>query len=108
MIEEARRYEQTWLLACAQRLMGSILSTRGEYEEADVCFTWASETLQKCGMRLEWARALCSHGESLLLRAGTSEDGRSEGLRYLQEARQAFEECHAALDLEQIDNILSA
>ncbi len=107
VMEEARRYEQAWLLACTQRLMGSILSAQGLYEEADIHFAQALETLQKCGMRLEWARTLRSYGEALLQHAHAGENGYTEGLRYLQDARQAFQECNAVLDLQLVEGILS-
>ena len=38
VMEQAQRYEQTWLLACAQRLMGSILSALGQQEQANEYF----------------------------------------------------------------------
>ena len=34
LMEQAQQYEQTWLLACAQRLMGSILAALGQHEQA--------------------------------------------------------------------------
>jgi DNA-binding SARP family transcriptional activator len=107
VIEEAERHEQIWLLACAKRLMGSILSTQGEFVSADACFAQALDTFRQRGMRLEEARTLRSFGEALLQR--TSEDGQAErhaeALRYLQEARQLFEACHAALDLAILKHI---
>jgi tetratricopeptide (TPR) repeat protein len=107
VIDEARRHEQTWLLACAQRLMGSILSAQGQVEDASTHFAQALETLQKCGMRLEWARTLRSYGEALLQHANAGENGYTEGLRYLQDARHAFQECNAVLDLQLVEGILS-
>ena len=105
-MEEARRLEQIWLLVCAQRLLGEMLSAQGQREEAGTYFEQALETLQQCNMHLERARTLRSYGLALL-RANASENGYTQGLRCLQEARQVFEKCHAALDLEQIDSMLS-
>ncbi len=105
-MEEARRLEQTWLLACARRLVGEMLAAQGQREEAGTYFEQALETAQQCNMRLERARTLRSYGLALL-RANASENGYTQGLRCLQEARQAFEKCHAALDLAQIDSMLS-
>ncbi len=107
-IDEARQYEQTWLLACGQRLLGSILSAQEQYKAADLCFSEAMKTQQQCGMRLEWARTMRNYGESLLQRTQTNDDGYTEGMRYLQEARKAFEECNAALDLELTDRAIEA
>ncbi len=106
-MEEARRYDQTWLLACAQRLMGSILSIQGQHEQASKQFRQSMETLQDCGMRLERARTLRSYGEALLQHAHADENGYAEGLRYAKDARQAFEECNAVLDLQSVDRLLS-
>jgi tetratricopeptide (TPR) repeat protein len=110
VLEEAGRYEQTWLLACAQRLIGSILSTKEQYEQADSNYTQALDILRKRRMRLEEARTLHSYGESLLQRANYDEhpDRYTEGLRYLQEARNIFEQCHAALDLKLVERTLEA
>ena len=105
-MEEARRLEQIWLLVCAQRLLGEMLSAQGQREEAGTYFEQALETLQQCNMHLEKARTLQSYGLAML-RANASENGYTQGLRCLQEARQVFEKCHAALDLEQIDSMLS-
>jgi predicted ATPase/DNA-binding SARP family transcriptional activator len=110
VIEEAGRYEQIWLLACAQRLMGSIFSANEEFEQADFFFTQALETLRKCGMHLEEARTLHSYGESLLqrTRAGKHTDANNyeQGLRHLQDARSTFEQCHAVFDLQLVERLL--
>ena len=95
-IDEAQRYEQTWLLACAQRLVGNILSARELFGHADARFSQALEILRKCGMRLEEARTMHSLGESLLQRA--DKDSLIQGFQYLQEARNTFEQCHAIFD----------
>jgi predicted ATPase/DNA-binding SARP family transcriptional activator len=111
-IDEAQCYEQPWLLAGGQRLMGSILSSQGQHALANDYFTRSLHILRSCGMRLEEARTLRSYGESLLERTGQQEqdgqaDRRAEGLRYLQEARKIFEACHAALDLELVEQLLA-
>src|SRR5437667_9464072 len=106
-MEETHRYEQTWLLACAQRLMGSILTTMGQQEQADKYFEQALETFHSCGMRLEWARTLQSYGVALLEQHSTGESSYEKGLKYLQEASQAFRECNAVLDLQVVERILA-
>ena len=107
-IDEAGRFDQAWLLACGQRLMGSIHSAQGQYKSADACFAQALDTLRQRGMRLEEARTLRSCGESLMQRAGLEayRETYAEGLRYLQEARDLFEACHAVLDLEILEQLL--
>src|SRR6266566_9697853 len=105
-MEDARRYEQTWLLACAQRLMGSILTTMGQQEQADEYFRQAIETFHKCGMRLELARTLQSYGVALVGQQRKGETSYEQGLKYLRNANQAFRECNAILDLQVIERIL--
>jgi tetratricopeptide (TPR) repeat protein len=105
-MEEARRLEQTWLLACARRLMGEILSAQGQQEEARTYFEQALETLQKCGMRLEWARTLRSYGAALLGEHGKDDGNYRQGLKYLGQAREVFRECNAVLDLQGVERVI--
>jgi tetratricopeptide (TPR) repeat protein len=106
VMNEAQRYEQTWLLACSQQLMGTILAVQGQYEQAETYFMQALETLNKCGMRLEWARTLQSYGVALLEQHSTGESSYEQGLKYLHDASQAFRECNAILDLQVVERIL--
>ncbi len=53
VIEETNRFEQTWLLACAQRLLGCILAAQNRHEDAAANFEKSLEILKLCGMRLE-------------------------------------------------------
>lgn len=106
VILEARRLEQTWLLACSLRLLGSILTAQKEHKAADTVFEEAIETLRRHGMRLEEARTLYASGDPLLQRQDAT--NRAKGLQRLQEARQVFEASHAALDLALVDRTLAA
>ncbi|HEX6109581.1 MAG TPA: tetratricopeptide repeat protein, partial [Ktedonobacteraceae bacterium] len=65
-INEAQRYEQTWLFACSQQLIGTILAVQGQYEQAETYFMQSLEAFNNCGMRLQWARTLQSFGLALL------------------------------------------
>ena len=105
-MEEARRLEQTWLLACARRLMGEMLSAQGRQEEAKTYFEQALETLQKCGMRLERARTLQSYGVALLGEHIKDDGNYRQGLKYLEEAREVFRECNAVLDLHRVERMI--
>jgi tetratricopeptide (TPR) repeat protein len=107
IMEDARQLEQIWLLALAQRLMGCILEEQGKYNQAFPYFEQSLETLQSCGMRLEWARTLRSYGESILKHSRRGVNGYQQGIKNLQEARRTFQECNAILDLQQTDNLLS-
>jgi predicted ATPase/DNA-binding SARP family transcriptional activator len=106
-MNEAQRYEQTWLLACAQRLMGSILSAVGHQEQANEYFEQAIVTFHHSGMRLEWARTLQSYGLSLLEQYSKGDTGYEQGLKNLQDARQSLRECNAILDLQMAERILT-
>ncbi len=105
-MEEASRLEQTWLLACARRLVGEILSVQGQREEARTYFGQALETLQKCGMRLEWARTLQGYGAALLGEHSKDDGSYRQGLKYLEEAREVFRECNAVLDLQGVERVI--
>ena len=107
IMEEAHRSKQLWLLAGAQRLIGSLLSVQGDQQQAIPYFRQALQAFQQCGMRLEWARTLCSYGEALLQSSHSGNTDYQQGLRYLQDGQQALRECHALLDLQMVDRLLS-
>ncbi len=106
-MNEAQRYEQTWLLACTQQLIGNILTIQAHYEQAETYFMQSLEALKKCGMRLQWARTLQSFGLTLLEQHSKGETNYEKGLNYLQDAYQTFQECNAIQDLEAIERILA-
>ncbi|HVB74268.1 MAG TPA: tetratricopeptide repeat protein, partial [Ktedonobacteraceae bacterium] len=107
-LEEANRYEQTWLLACVQRLLGTILAAQGRHKEAKTYFTQSLETLKEREMRLEYARTLRDYSASILQHVHPGGDDYELAITHLQEARQVFEECGAALDLESAERSLAA
>jgi tetratricopeptide (TPR) repeat protein len=96
-MEESRRFDQTWLLASAQRLMGSILTAAGQQKQAVEYYKHAMEKFHNCGMRLEWARTLQSYGVALLEQSNAGDSNDEHGLKYLQDARQVFNERNAIL-----------
>ena len=102
--EEAHRYELIWEPARAQSLMGSILGAKGQLEHAEKHFEQAIKAFRKCGMRLEYARTLHSYGVTLLEYESTAQKSCEQGLSYLREARQVFDECHAVLDLQRVES----
>lgn len=103
-LQQAQRYELTWLLACTQRLLGSVLAAQSIYEQADEYFQQALQLSRESGMRLEYARTLQSYGGALLRRKHNDQ----QGLLSLQEAHQVFRECHAILDVQAVERHLSA
>jgi DNA-binding SARP family transcriptional activator len=107
VMEQAQQYEQIWLLACTQRLMGSILAAMGQQKQANEYFEQAIETFDHSGMRLEWARALQSYGVAMLEQKSHVQSDYAQGLKYLQDASQTFRECNANLDLQIVEHILS-
>ncbi len=106
VMEESLRYDQTWLLAGAQRLMGSIMTAAGQQEQAIEYFEHAMEKFHGCDMRLEWARTLQSYGVALLEQPNAGDSNDEQGLKYLQDARQVFNECNAKLDLQAVEHML--
>ncbi|HEX6485049.1 MAG TPA: DUF6788 family protein [Ktedonobacteraceae bacterium] len=106
-LEEAQRYELLWLVARVYRLLGDILATQEQQEQAIAYFTKAIQIFHDSGMRLEQARTLQSYGLVLVRYYKVGEVTYRQGLSHLQEARRIFEECGAVLDLKVTEQILS-
>ena len=109
-LEEAHRYELTWLIARAQRILGSIFTVQGQREQAELHFEQALHTVRKSGMRLEYAHTLRYYGLMLLQQDGVDEEAygeRGRGLNFLREARQVFTDCKAVLDVRMVEDILA-
>lgn len=106
-LEEAKRYEQTWLLVCIQRLLGTILAVQGWYEEAKTNFVQSIETLKERRMRLEYARTLRDYGEAILKHAHSNDNDCKQAIAHLQEAREIFHGCSAVLDLDLVNRVLA-
>jgi len=108
-LEEARRYESTRLLTRTQHLLGTILAAQNQSTQAEQYVTQAMQLSQKHGMRLEYARSLQSYG-ILFLQTATGETAvsrREQGIRSLHEAQRIFIECQAALDMQEVKDLLS-
>ncbi len=105
-LEEAQKLELAWLVACTQRILGSILVAKGEYEPATKYFEQAIKTLRRCGMRLEYARALQHYGQLLIQQESPESKPYQRGLAYLQEAKQIFSTLQAQIDLQSLERIL--
>ncbi len=106
-LEEAHRYELTWLIARAQRLLGSIFAAQGQREQAVQHF---EQALHTSGMHLEYARTLRYYGLMLLQQDGVDEEAcheRERGLNFLREAHQVFTDCKVALDVQVVEGILA-
>ena len=101
-LEEAQQSELNWLVVHAQRILGSIFATLGNFEYADQHFEQALRTLRRSNMRLEYARTLRDYGIILLQRNVMREKEYERGLSYLLEAVQMFEQCKAELDLQAV------
>ena len=99
-LEEAGRYESVRLLACTHRLLGNILATQGQAEEAEQHFQQAIQLFSTSGMRLEYARTLQSYGLTLL------QTHPQQALHHLHEAQDLYRECQATLDLQALDRLL--
>ncbi|MFL5661165.1 MAG: hypothetical protein ACJ8BW_07410, partial [Ktedonobacteraceae bacterium] len=109
-LEEAKRYELTWLIARAQRILGSIFALQRQREQAELSFEQAMHTFRKSGMRLEYARTLHYYGLMVLQQDGADEEAcreRERGLHFLGEALQVFTDCKAPLDVQVVEGILA-
>jgi tetratricopeptide (TPR) repeat protein len=106
-MEEARRHELTRMLARSYRLLGRILAAQGEHEQAGACFEEALQIFRDHAMRLDYARALHGYGDTLLERSTPAPGVYQTGLAYLNEARTIFAACHAAIDLDWVDQSLT-
>ena len=106
-MEEARRHELTRMLARSYRLLGRILAAQGEHEQAGACFEEALQIFRDHAMRLDYARALHGYGDTLLERSTPAPGVYQTGLAHLNEARTIFAACHAAIDLDWVDQSLT-
>ncbi len=105
-IEDARQYEVTRIMARAQRLLGRILAIQGDYTQADSYFEQTLQIFRECDLRLDYARTVHDYGITLLERSEPGGVNYQRGLDCLHEARTAFTDCHAALNLSWVENVL--
>ncbi len=105
-LEEARKADSMWLVACAQRLLGSISAAQLQLGQAGQYFEQALRIFRKNGMRLEYARTLHFYGEMLILAENLNGKEHQQGLNYLQEAQKIFTECNASLDLAMVEGFM--
>jgi predicted ATPase/DNA-binding SARP family transcriptional activator len=105
--EDAIQSELTWLVGRAQRLLGCIFASQNRYEQAEHFFDQAIRTFRKCGMRLEYARALYHYGLMLLQWDKVKGKKHEQGIAYLKEACQTFSDCKAKLDLKLVKRALA-
>lgn len=65
VLEEARCCELVWLIARAQRILGSILARQDQQAQAQPCFEQALEAFRKSGMHIEYERTLHEYEAAL-------------------------------------------
>ncbi len=106
-LEEARQFELTWLIARAQRVLGSIYVAQGANEQAQPYFDQALRAFRKTGMRLEHARTLQQYGEMLSGQEHSDQKAYQRGLGYLREAQEMFGQCKAMLDVRLVERVLA-
>src|SRR5581483_2310108 len=106
-LEDARRFELTWLIARTQRVLGSISETSGQQRQADEQFELALRTFRRHGMRLEYGHTLQLFGEVLIQREAAGGKQYQSGLNYLQEAQQIFKDCSAIASEQMVSQILA-
>ena len=107
-MEEARKYELNALIAHTHRLLGSVLATLDQQEEADQHFKQALALFREYAMRVAYARALQDYGEALVQRDTTGGKHYQQGVSYLKEAQQEFTVCQALLDKQLVERRLAS
>jgi tetratricopeptide (TPR) repeat protein len=108
VIKEAQKHELVWLEVRAWHFLGTILTANGKQEEGERHFHEATERLQHCGMRLEYARALRNYGTVLVQQNLPEESAFQRGCTYLKQAQEIFHACHAELDREETEYFLTS
>ena len=96
-----------WLQAASQCLLAQTTMALGKQETAEELFHQALTTLANLGMKLEYARTLHVYATSLLEYTNESAT-REQALVYLREARQTFQKCSVALDLQRVECLLAS
>jgi len=107
ILQEAKQYELTWLVARTQRVLGSIMAASHEHEQARQYFEQALRTFQKRGMALEEARTLRERSVAQLSYEGLETEERHKALQDLHTAHTMFDERKAALDAQITQRILT-
>ena len=105
-VADATRYEVPRILARTQRLLGRILAGQGDYTQADAYFEQALQVFRDSDLRLDYARAVHGYGVTLLERSDPGDTNYQRGLDCLHEARTAYADCHAALNLTWVEHVL--
>lgn len=105
-VADANQYEVPRILARSQQLLGRILAVQGEYKQADAYFEQALQVFREGDLRLDYARTVHDYGVTLLERNEPGDVNYQRGLDCLHEARTVYTDCHAALNLTWVENIL--
>jgi tetratricopeptide (TPR) repeat protein len=106
-LKESQMCELIWLIGNSHCLLGRVSAFEGKQTTANEYFQQALSVFKNITMNLEYARTLYAYAEIFLQ---TSKDAatREQARRYLQEARQTFQECGAALDLQLAERVLNS
>jgi tetratricopeptide (TPR) repeat protein len=106
--EEANASGLTRLVALAQKIQGDIYSFLQDYDEAKNIYEQALSVMRKIGMRLEYARTLTNYALMFLNKNYCKDHtGVKQGIKYLQEAKQIYNECGATVDIRIVEAHLS-
>jgi tetratricopeptide (TPR) repeat protein len=117
-LKAAQENETGRILGRAYRLLGRILTSQGQYEQADLYFEQAITLFREAGLRLDYARTLHSYGAILLQRGSDTnapvpyaQEVRDallqRGSDYLHEARRIFANCQASVDLTLVERLFA-
>ncbi|GAC1361064.1 MAG: hypothetical protein NVS2B12_02590 [Ktedonobacteraceae bacterium] len=94
-----------WLLPAIERLQGNILLAR-DSDQATLHFEQSLHYARRYDLRWEYGRTLHSYGGDLLKQQAQA--SHSQGVAYLQEAREVFAGCQALRDLHDVEKLLAS
>ncbi|HET8913783.1 MAG TPA: hypothetical protein VFN23_20080, partial [Ktedonobacteraceae bacterium] len=72
----------------------------GKMDQAEELFQTVMKQLEEQSPGLEYGRALLSYGKLLIQKEKTNRIAHKQGLAYIQQALQIFEEVHAVIDYQ--------
>jgi tetratricopeptide (TPR) repeat protein len=119
---EAQTHETTRIIGRAQHLLGSIMADQGHIDQANEYFERALQIFHERQLRLDYARTMYTYGSILLQSTiperkdksrkvqfedqSTRDKQYQKGVHYLQEARNIFVACQAAIDITLVEQLL--
>ncbi len=119
-LQDAQEHETPGIVGRSLQLLGRILASQDQQQQADTYFQLAIQLCQAHGLQLDYARMLYNYSDVLLQRHEALSQSnishfkqpaartlQEQGLSYLYEARTIFADCQAATNLRLAENTLA-